>query len=795
MQRSRATLASSASRSNAVDRLDVEDFAPTHLPGVRAFYAFRAGAAIALLLALGGCAEQRLREQSQADLAGGRADQAVAELDAGLRNYPESLTLRAGLIQARGQAVAQAVSEAGALRASGKLDEAQVRLERTLALDPENERLKGQLQSIANERRQRDALAEARALVAQGDHEGALRRISLGLQDNPRHDGLLQLQRQLESARRQELLSGSQAALAEVRPISLDFRDAPLRTVLDVVSHTSGINFLFDRDLRGDNRVTVYLRGARVQDALDLITGTNQLAMKVIDAKTVLIYPNTPDKQREYQEQLVRVFYLSNADAKGTAAFLRAMLKIHDPFVDERTNMVALRDSPENIQLAERLVAMYDSAEPEVVLEMEVLEISSTSLTNLGVQFPTSVSLTPIAPTTDSSGGGSLTLGNIKSLTRDDIVLGLGGITVNLKRQVGDFSTLANPQIRVKNKEKAKVLVGDKIPIVTSTTGTGGFVSDSVSYIDVGLKLDVQPTIYPDDEVSIQVGLEVSSLGSSITTSSGTVAYQIGTRDASTVLRLRDGETQLLAGLISRDESSNSSRLPLLGDLPLVGRLFSSNLDNGDRKELVLAITPRIVRNLNQPSASESELWVGTESSPKLRAPGGLRAAPAASPASQSPAQASTGEPAAASSASSVQPASVGGAKLSWDATSDAHVGDSVDVRVSLATPVPLRGIPLEVHYDSARLQFVDAIAGELFTQGGAQVSLSQGDDGAGTARIGLLRNQATGVSGTGVALDVRFKAKAAGDAKLELANARPIGLQGPLPEPAAPPALVVHVR
>ena len=766
--------------------------------------ASRKAMACSLVLAmLGGCAEQRIREQSQADLAGGRGDQAVAELESGLKSYPDSLSLRSGLIEARGQAVAQAVSEAGKLRATGKLDEAQARLERTLKLDPTNDRLLGQLASLAIERRQRDALAEAQTLVSQGNRDGALRRIAQALQDNSRHDGLLQLQRQLEAARRQELMSGSQAALGELRPISLDFRDAPLRTVLDVVSRSSGINFVFDRDLRGDARVSVYLRQARVQDALDLITSTNQLAMKVIDAKTMLIYPNTPDKQREYQEQIVRVFYLSNADAKGTASFLRAMLKIRDPFVDERTNMIALRDSLENIQLAERLVAMYDSAEPEVVLEMEVLEISSTSLTNLGIQFPTSLSLTPIAPSTDTSGGGSLTLGNIRSLTRDDIVLGLGGVTVNLKRQVGDFSTLANPQIRVKNKEKAKVLVGDKIPIVTSTTGTGGFVSDSVSYIDVGLKLDVQPTIYPDDEVSIQVGLEVSSLGSSITTSSGTVAYQIGTRNASTVLRLRDGETQLLAGLISRDESSNSNRLPLLGDLPLVGRLFSSNLDNGERKELVLAITPRIVRNLNQPSASESELWVGTEAAPKLRPPGGLRSAPPAPAASQAagpvPASARAGEavglPVASPDAGSGQAVSAEGAKLSWDGASEMHVGDTFDVHVALTTPVALRGMPLEIHYDPAHLQFVDASAGDLFNQGGAQVSLSKNDDGAGVARVGVLRNQATGAVGKGVAVNVRFKAKTGGDAKLELVNVRTIGLEGPLPAPALPPALTLHVR
>jgi len=759
------------------------------------------------LALLGGCAEERIRDQSRADLVGGRADQAVIELEAGLKDHPDSMTLRAGLIQARGQAVAQAVAEAGALRASGKIDEAQARLERTLKLDPTDERLISQLSALSIERRQHDALVAAQALVAQGETDAALRRIALALQDNPRHDGLLQMQRQLEMAKRQELLTSAQAALGELRPVSLDFRDASLRTVLDVVSHSSGINFVFDHDLRGDTRISVYLRQARVQDALELITSTNQLAMKVIDSKTVLIYPNTADKQREYQEQIVRVFYLSNADAKGAASFLRAMLKLHEPFVDERTNMIAIRDSQENIQLAERLVALYDSAEPEVVLEMEVLEISSTSLTNLGIQFPTSLSLTPIAPSTGGSSGSSgLTLGNIRSLTKDNIALGLGAVTVNLQRQVGDFSTLANPQIRVKNKEKAKVLVGDKIPIVTSTTGTGGFVSDSVSYVDVGLKLDVQPTIYPDDEVSIQIGLEVSSLGSSITTSSGTVAYQIGTRNASTVLRLRDGETQLLAGLISKDESSNSNRLPLLGDLPLVGRLFSSNLDNGDRKELVLAVTPRIVRNLRQPNASESELWVGTEASPKLRPPGGLRASPGAAPSSAADAAprgaaATVAVPPGTERAPATQDSSAGQAApakpatLAWDGPHHVHAGDVLDLRVMLNAAVALRGLPLEIHYDPARLQFVDATAGGLFSQGGAQVSLSKSDDGAGSARVGVIRTQATGAIGIGAAINLQFKARAAGDTLVDLVGAKALGLEGPLQPLALPPAWRVHVQ
>ena len=194
---------------------------------------------LAAFALLDGCAEQRIRDQSQTDLASGRADQAVQDLEAGLRAHPDSLTLRTGLLQARGQAVAQAVSDAGTLRASGKLDEAQARLERTLAIDPTNDRLLAQLSALSIERRQRDALTQAQDLVKRGLLDPALRSIAQALQDNPHHPGLLALQRQLESTQRQELLASSQAVLGETRPISLDFRDANLRSVLDVVSRSS----------------------------------------------------------------------------------------------------------------------------------------------------------------------------------------------------------------------------------------------------------------------------------------------------------------------------------------------------------------------------------------------------------------------------------------------------------------------------------------------------------------------------------------------------------------------------
>ena len=278
------------------------------------------------------------------------------------------------------------------------------------------------------------------------------------------------------------------------------------------------------------------------------------------------------------------------------------------------------------------------------------------------------------------------------------------------------------------------------------------------------------------------------------------MAYQIGTRNASTVLRLRDGETQLLAGLISRDESSSSNRLPLLGDLPLVGRLFSSNLDNGDRKELVLAITPHIVRNLRQPTASESEIWVGTEAAPKLRPVGGLRPGTPEPVASQKPTDGGGAAPSpthdvATPPDASGAPAAPAPAALSWSGVHEAHVGATVEMQLVLATSAELRGLPVELRYDPRRLQLIDATAGTLFAQGGAQTSLSKTDDGHGTAHVGVIRNQATGAAGHGPAIALKFNVLSAGDAAIEVTGAKALGLEGLAPSPTLPGPWVLHVQ
>lgn len=750
---------------------------------------------IVLLLTTLGCAQQQVRDDAQNEFRAGRYEDAVVKLEEGLKRYPDSALLRGGLLQLRREAGVRLLADAAAARAAGRHNEAERLLRRAKELDPANDRIESLLFDLATERRQRAALGEAERLLSDKQQGAALRLVTEALKDNPRHPSLLALQRRIEIDVRQAQVKASQAGLIEVRPISLDFRDASLRSVLDVVSRNSGINFILDKDIRAETGVTVFIRSAKVEDAIDLIASTYQLAKKVIDPQTILIYPNTQEKQREHQEQIVKVFYLASAEAKGAASFLKSMLRIRDPYVDERTNMLALRDSADNIHLAERLVALYDAQEPEVMLEVEVIEISSSRLTELGVKFPDTFSLTPLAPL----GAARLTLGNVEALTRNDIALSVGGVMVNLRREVGDFNTLANPRIRAKNKEKARIMIGDKIPVITVTAGgSGGFVSDSVNYIDVGLKLDVEPTVYADDDVAIRVGLEVSTLGSQVRTNSGSLAYQIGTRNASTLLRLRDGETQILAGLISNQDRSASSRIPGIGDLPVLGRLFSNQRDDGQRTELVLAITPRVVRNVRRPDAHETELWVGTEAAPRLRAIEGrldsLSAPVSTDPASAPPRMNANGRATRTRLGESRTP--LAAPTFKWVAPNEVNKGEEFVVTLFLGSPVALRGAPVQLAYSKDLLSIQSVEEGDFFKQDGASTTFTRAiDAAAGRVQAGGLRSDGTGAAGLGSVLSVRVTAIESGVAEISALSVVPAGTDGTVPNVVVPPRIKIAIK
>jgi general secretion pathway protein D len=608
---------------------------PTALHLSRRWPSASAGLAWTLLFCvlLAGCATSR--SDAQRLIAEGREEEALALLEQAAR---DSNPARQEYYRVREELVGQWLVQADSVRFAQQYDRAQAIYERVLKYDPANPRAKAGLAQLEVDRRQRAALLDAERLVRSDKYADAQDIVAPILAESPDNRDAQRIQRQIDERTSRPASLTRQLRSSITKPVSLDLKDVPLRTVFDVLGRAANLNFLFDKDVRTDQKTTVVMRDAQVEDIIRLILATNQLDQKILNETTTLIYPNTPQKQRDYQELIVRTFYLTNADAKQVANLIRTILKTRDIYVDEKLNLLTIKDTPNVIRLAEKLVASHDLAEPEVMLEIEVLEVSANRLYDLGMRYPSSVAWSLVgggsSTTTDTTGTGvtgtttSTTTGGTPGvlslrewLNRD---AGLVRLTVtdplfvlSLRQQDGSTNLLAHPKVRVKNREKAKIHIGDRVPVLTTTAAVaGGFVSQSVSYLDVGLKLEVEPLVYLNDEVGIKVGLEVSNITNTIQTQqAGTIVYQVGTRNANTVLRLRDGETQILAGLINDEDRRSANRVPGLGDFPIIGRLFSSTSTSRNKTEIVLLITPRLMRQLDRPDARTVEFSAGTETS------------------------------------------------------------------------------------------------------------------------------------------------------------------------------------
>ena len=562
-----------------------------------------------MILFIAGCAavEDPVLKEARELVAAGRGEQALALLQKEPKYQPEYYRTRDLL-------TAQWLAQAETLRVNAQAEAAAELLRRVQKYDAGNPRARAGLEQLEVDARHRPIIGNAERLVKEESYLDAQDLLRPVLIENPQSREARRLQRLIEERTAKPAIVTPRLKTATTQPISLELRDVALRAVFDMISRATGVSFVLDKDVRADQRTTIVVRNASPEELIRLVLATNQLEQKIVNETTVLVFPNTPQKLREYRELVVKSFYIANADVRQTANMIRTMVKTRDIFIDEKVNLLVIKDTPDAVRLAERLIAAQDLAEPEVMLQVEVLEMSTTRLLELGIKFPDSVAWSLV---------GAAGIPGVVSLPE---WLNRGSELVQLRftdplflvsflQQDGSTNLLANPRIRVKNKEKARIHIGDRVPVITTTAAaTGGFVSESVSYLDVGLKLEVEPIIYLEDEVGIRVGLEVSNIAREIrTVGSNTLTYQIGTRNATTMLRLRDGETQILAGLINDQDRSTASRVPGLGDLPVLGRLFSHTRDEAVKTEIVLLITPRLVRTLARPDARSLEFAAGTE--------------------------------------------------------------------------------------------------------------------------------------------------------------------------------------
>jgi general secretion pathway protein D len=540
----------------------------------------------------------------------GETEAGLAKLEEAVRASPNNAKYRETYEKEKAIVVRRYLSEGDLLRSSGELAAAQAAYQRALKLAPNDARGLGGMVAIDVSNNRKAIVERAKADFEADKLDQAEATLRLLLKQDPGQREARSLLNQIDEKRADTLAQLPPPALKGPfkQPITLEFRDASIKSVFEVISRASGINFVFDRDVRADTKINIFVRNTSLDDVVRLILVTNQLERKLLNDNTLLIYPNTPAKQKEYKELVVRSFYLANTDAKQALNLVKGMVKTPDVFIDEKLNLIMVKDTPDAMRVIANLVRALDLAEPEVVLEVEVLEIASTKLQQLGVKYPESIRI----GTPPTSIGAAIADTFIIGQNPVKVFVANPPIVLDLKARDGDVKVLANPRTRVKNREKAKVHIGEKVPVITTTSTANVGVSSSVSYLDVGLKLDVEANVYLHDEVSMKVNLEVSNIRDKVNVN-GTLAYEIGTRTTATVLQLANGETGILAGLISDEERRTADKVPGLGDFPILGRLFRTQGDDVRKTEIVLMITPRIVRSITYPQSAVVDMPVGTD--------------------------------------------------------------------------------------------------------------------------------------------------------------------------------------
>ncbi len=607
---------------------------------------------LTVIAALTACTAGRTSFDKGQDLEhNGKYDAAVLKYAEAVSINPDLSEYRLAFLRASEAAAKLHLKSGDELFAAKRYDEAYTAYESAMVMDPSQSRSKQQMELITKFRKSQQLFNEGAAYEKENKNKEAVRSYQKSLNFNPSNRASAEAVERLLKTRKVRT-EGFELNLKSTKPITLKFKDAKIKDVFNIIAQLSGINFIFDEGVKEAN-VTVYLENATFQQALDIICGMHKLNRKALNESTVIVYPRTPDKNKQYEELYVQTFFLNKLDAKKAVNLIRTMLQVKKIYVNEEMNTLVLRDSADVIEVARRILEANDVPDAEVVLEVEVIEVAKKNAESFGLALSRyAVDLHATGPagkflnsnfvSTDTVAAASNNLttaaGNSVSaattLTRSDTsqlvnlfrwgdyngYITVPSATFNFGKTLGNAETLSNPKIRVKNREKAKFNVGTRVPITTTSSNGVGNYNVNVQYVDVGVKINAEPTIQLNNDVNIKLGLEVSSILSKekVGSDGNTTVATIGTRNMDTVLSLRDGETSVIGGLIQDTKNFNTQKVSILGDIPIIGNLFSNKENATDKTELILAITPRIVRGITVSDPEIASFWSGLEDDPSI---------------------------------------------------------------------------------------------------------------------------------------------------------------------------------
>src|SRR5229473_3836227 len=697
-----------------------------------------------------------------------------------LKNDPENAQYLIKFNQARFEASTLHVKNGVKLREGGQLEAAASEFQRAVAIDPSSPIAEQELRRTVGSIEERNRANNAATEPPKDDHSGELPLASMPpeLKPLPRTS------------------------------ISLTMENVA-KIVYETIAKLAGITVIFDPDFPA-RRIPAKLNNVTLAQALDIVSLESKAFWKPVTENIIFVIPDQPAKRRDYEENVVRTFYLSNTvqaqDLTEVVTGLRQLLDLKRITQLNSQNAMVIRDSPDKLEVAAKIIGDIDKAKPEVVIQVQVVEARVDKARNLGISPGTTASVQVVAPGTTTTTSGSsttsnttniITLKDLGHLTGSDYSVTLPSFTANALLNDSTTKIIQNPEVRSVDGQPAKLRIGDKVPIATGsfqagvgvggTAGTGfvnPLVNTQFQYQDVGVNIDVTPRIHPNHEVSMKLSVEVSSVTGQATIG-GIQQPIISQRKIEQEIRLKEGESNVLGGLITRTDTKSINGWPGLAHIPLLRYFFSEDQHQSEDDEILIILTPHIVRMPEWTRANLRPLYTGSESEVKVRREAVVRS-PNSEPRAAAP-QGSTNSaqqvPGAAVPATQGAPPTVPGstnaAQIRFEPRSlSLKVGQKQTVGVVVENVNDLFSIPFLLQYNPAVISVEEVQHGEFLSGGNQEIAIvcsgcgsaNRGDKEHGQAIISATRQPNTaGVSGTGTIMGIVVKAIAPGSSNLSV--------------------------
>jgi general secretion pathway protein D len=530
---------------------------------------------------------------------------AVIEYRKAYASHPSDIEIKSRLKQTELKAADFYYQRGLHLIEQGNLDGALEQFRQGVAIMPDHTKLQQAIADALKHKQAVELYQEAVVFKTAGKIIDARRQLERALDVYPWYTEASDLLAQIKTEEEGKLSQG--LALSSTAPVTLNFRQTDLKQAFEFLAKSFGVNVIFDEAIKSVP-VTLFGKDVTFDQGLNLLLATTKMFYKRIGPNTLLIAPDTKEKRGQYEDHLVHTFQLNVIRAKDMADILKGVVNIKKISINEALNTIVIRDAEDVIKLVERIVESNDRKPAEIILDVEILEVNRNKSEKLGLDlgsYAVSLGLPP---------PGTLPIsGSIADAFQAAATLTLPAATFRMFKQDVDAQILANPKIRVTSGKAAKIHVGDRVPLrAASIVDATGQTRTTFDYKEIGIRLSVEPTVNLDNSALVKLGLEVSSLGENLGTANEP-AYRIGTRNADTIMLLRDGETAILGGLIRDEQRKTRVKVPGFGDIPVVGSLFTSYDDAKGRTDVLLTITPRVVRGWDVPPRSLREFYSGTE--------------------------------------------------------------------------------------------------------------------------------------------------------------------------------------